>query len=330
MSYFECQTKQLASRYFALPLVELASQRGVHADVILKGSKLFYTDLHANPTFISYEQFETIVSNLVSQTSCQEVSFIYGQYLLNTLISHHAELLFNCHNIQQLLKVLLLKGLDILPFYHVRKLQTETSCHLLFSPAIAEGKPAVTRFLCETMASLCCGYLKWRSPETTLTLQFPYTKPKQVAQYLSHIHLDYSFDHSDFAVVMSNQALAQQQIGTFPYLVARQLKALPSPQRGFLAQLHRLQLKYPKYHSEQIAEIMGMSAATFKRKLKLHQTTFINEKDRLHRQQAMFYVTEQGYSNEQIATALQFSDITNFRRAFKRWTGLTPSYFRKI
>lgn len=62
---------------------------------------------------------------------------------------------------------------------------------------------------------------------------------------------------------------------------------------------------------------MGMSAATFKRKLKLHNTTFLTEKDRVHRQQAMFYVAEQGYSNEQVASALHFSDITNFSPRFQ-------------
>ncbi|PCK33062.1 helix-turn-helix domain-containing protein [Pseudoalteromonas piscicida] len=329
MSTFECHTKQLASRYFALPLVELAAQRGVHCDIILKGSKLFYDDLHSTQMTISFAQFETIVSNLCTQANCQEVSFIYGQYLLNTLVSHHAELLFNCRSILQLLKILMLKGLSIMPLYHFRKLHTQDTCHLLFSSAIAESTPVVTRFLCEMMASLICGYLKWRSPDTLLTLQFPYAKPKAVAQYLSHIHLPHHFEHSDFAVVMDTQVLTQRQKGSFPHLVNRQLQALPTPARGFLAQLHRLQLKYPKYHSEQIAAILGVSAATFKRKLKLHNTTFINEKDRLNRQQAMFYVTEQGYSNEQVANALQFNDITNFRRAFKRWTGLTPSYFRK-
>jgi len=34
-------------------------------------------------------------------------------------------------------------------------------------------------------------------------------------------------------------------------------------------------------------------------------------------------------NNEQVAAHLHFNDITNFRRAFKRWTGLTPSDSRQ-
>ena len=35
-----------------------------------------------------------------------------------------------------------------------------------------------------------------------------------------------------------------------------------------------------------------------------------------------------GYNNEQIAAYLGFHDANNFRRSFKRWTGLTPSMLR--
>nr|WP_239032138.1 AraC family transcriptional regulator [Pseudoalteromonas sp. MMG022] len=75
---------------------------------------------------------------------------------------------------------------------------------------------------------------------------------------------------------------------------------------------------------------MGYSCATFKRKLKQHQTSFKELKDELQKQQSLFNITERGYSNEQAAAALSFNDTTNFRRAFKRWTGKTPSEYRHI
>ena len=37
-----------------------------------------------------------------------------------------------------------------------------------------------------------------------------------------------------------------------------------------------------------------------------------------------------GYSNEEVAAYLQFNDSTNFRRSFKRWTGLSPSALRQL
>ena len=39
-------------------------------------------------------------------------------------------------------------------------------------------------------------------------------------------------------------------------------------------------------------------------------------------------INNQAFSNEQIAAYLGFHDANNFRRSFKRWTGLTPSMLR--
>ena len=37
-----------------------------------------------------------------------------------------------------------------------------------------------------------------------------------------------------------------------------------------------------------------------------------------------------GYSNDEVASYLRFNDTTNFRRSFKRWTGLAPSSLRRL
>jgi AraC-like DNA-binding protein len=73
-----------------------------------------------------------------------------------------------------------------------------------------------------------------------------------------------------------------------------------------------------------------MSAASLKRKLSEHQTSFSDLHDNIRRQQAIFYLQVQKLNNEQSAVKMAFSDITNFRRAVKRWTGLTPSELRQV
>lgn len=41
-------------------------------------------------------------------------------------------------------------------------------------------------------------------------------------------------------------------------------------------------------------------------------------------------VYRDAYSNEEVAEYLRFTDTTNFRRSFKRWTGLVPSAVRDL
>ena len=49
----------------------------------------------------------------------------------------------------------------------------------------------------------------------------------------------------------------------------------------------------------------------------------------VRRSLALKYIEEPGYSITEIAFLLGYADQSAFNRAFKRWTGHTPTTFRK-
>ncbi len=57
-------------------------------------------------------------------------------------------------------------------------------------------------------------------------------------------------------------------------------------------------------------------------------TTTRTLRRQLRSQVAMKYLRETAMTNEDVAFALGFTDAANFRHAFRRWTGRTPSEFR--
>ncbi len=71
-----------------------------------------------------------------------------------------------------------------------------------------------------------------------------------------------------------------------------------------------------------------MSSATFKRRLKLNGVRFSALIDEQNKHKAIYLLTLCAKHNEQVAEHLAFYDIPNFRRAFKRWTGLTPNQLK--
>lgn len=78
------------------------------------------------------------------------------------------------------------------------------------------------------------------------------------------------------------------------------------------------------------AAALHMRPASFKRKLKKHRCSYQDLVDAVRRQVSARLFREHGYSNEQVAEYLNFNDVNNFRRSFKRWTGFTPSEFRAL
>jgi AraC-like DNA-binding protein len=76
------------------------------------------------------------------------------------------------------------------------------------------------------------------------------------------------------------------------------------------------------------AAAFGVSPATLKRHLARHGSHFQAELDQVRAHVSMHLFQMRGYDNEAVAQYLGFHDATNFRRSFKRWTGLAPRLLR--
>jgi len=78
---------------------------------------------------------------------------------------------------------------------------------------------------------------------------------------------------------------------------------------------------------ERIAAGLGMSRQTLYRRLKAEGTSFAEVLDRLRHRMAADYLTARKVSVNQAAYLVGFSEPSSFVRAFRRWTGMTPSAF---
>jgi AraC-like DNA-binding protein len=80
---------------------------------------------------------------------------------------------------------------------------------------------------------------------------------------------------------------------------------------------------------EAVAEMLNLSERTLKRQLAQEGTTYSDILEDMRRQEAIRLLLNSSESLERIAEALGYSDVANFNRAFKRWTGTTPGQYRR-
>lgn len=97
---------------------------------------------------------------------------------------------------------------------------------------------------------------------------------------------------------------------------ARVRELLPDPAGGFRP-------------IEDIARALHLSTRTLKRRLAAAGTTFSDLLDELRRERSLALVGDRRLTLEQIADRLGYSDVANFTRAFRRWTGTTPAALRR-
>ncbi|MFA5678046.1 MAG: helix-turn-helix domain-containing protein [Pseudomonas sp.] len=80
---------------------------------------------------------------------------------------------------------------------------------------------------------------------------------------------------------------------------------------------------------EQIAEPMNISTRHLRRLLGQHGTSYERLVDEVRRDAALRLMADSASSLTRIAYELGFQDPSSFTRAFRRWTGFSPSDFRR-
>ena len=80
---------------------------------------------------------------------------------------------------------------------------------------------------------------------------------------------------------------------------------------------------------ELISKRMNMSRSTLQRRLREESTNFKELLDSTRRSLALEYVKDRQHSLAYVTFLLGFSDQSNFSRAFKRWTGMSPNTYRE-
>lgn len=166
----------------------------------------------------------------------------------------------------------------------------------------------------------------------------PYPKPKEYRAYESYYQCPVRFDCQQARIILPSAILQ------IPFLTANKTANLLYKQQcdALLAQrfqgegltgrvlgyLDLVTRYYPT--ADEVATIMGMTGRSFRRQLAVEQTTFRQLLDKARYQKAAHYLQNAQFSVDYIAEQLGYSESAAFIHAFQRWTGKSPSTFRKV
>ncbi len=100
---------------------------------------------------------------------------------------------------------------------------------------------------------------------------------------------------------------------------------------GLADEISRLLTKSPSqpFTMPSVAELMGMSERTLRRRLRRENSRFCDIIDDVRKMLALRFVQTTRMSADDIASKVGFSDTANLRRALKRWTGHTFGQLRR-
>lgn len=330
--WLECDTRFIPAHYQPASLIDLALDRGVNIHRLLHGTELFYDDILAGNKQISALQFQRLIANAQQQMQAEDTSFLLGQQWLpgHYGAASHA-LRHATHLLEALERLVRLQPL-LSPLLQPKLLLDEHDAWLCWEDSFGAGPH--TPFLVEACMAAVTGMSQWLSGRRLpWSFYLAHPQPRYIEQYWVHLG-----DKVRFSCPLNQMRLPREYLlrpwpetSTTAGQVAEQeglkmLSELPA-HSSLLDSLHHYLLAHIRQplRLEPVAEAFGMSPATLKRKLHKHGAHFQGQLDRARTSVAMELYQSRGYSSEEVADYLNFSDRANFRRSLRRWTGLLPS-----
>lgn len=361
------QDKCIDSQLLVASLVGLFKQRGLDGEKLLRGTGIFVADIRKPDHLISPKQLARLLDNALAQWPSGDLSFLLGQLWLPSQSGALTAGLFCSRDLKEVTHFWHKYHWLTQPWLQTWRWQGEQEWHFLLSLDLGMHRHKQF-FIELSLSSLtaCCKQLlgqAWRG-----SISFPYCAPDNLAHYYKYFGTDLRFDAPLCRISMAKTLLRQPSLFASQSLLysqsddidtqcagdARLLSASQSlihsevtslrPQlnmakgarQALLAQEFRLglaagirlKLMRRTLSLPEMAQLLEISPATLKRRLGEMGLSYGQLADETRLIRALYYLAEPEQDAHSIATSLSFSDASNFRRSFKRWTGQLPAYFR--
>lgn len=318
--------------------VLLVQAPDVDFEALLKAAKIPVQCLDNPDAMISYQQLKAFVQATLQATKQFDLGVLYGKQLnINSFDELGMAILSSPTGRDAIL--LVMKYIKTqMPLIDLQLKPTETDAILKIKTKYLRGP--LQRFVLDAAVAsfhTIRGYLLNKN-ELVNTVYFSYPKPDRVDAYQEtfgqQIHFDteqteYHFPKTDLdhvfplanpTVLKIAEEKCQQKLkelenyADLESMVKRILVAKPG--------------RFPQL--SEIAQHLYMSERTLKRHLQQLNTNYQTILDNLRKELAIKYLSTTDIKIADIAELLNYSDSSNFANAFKKWTGQSPTNFRKI
>lgn len=263
----------------------------------------------------------------------KDLGFVLGQLSLPGHYGLASQALQQAADLEQALQLLCHYPARLSPLLTPRLLRTDAELLLVWTEACG-APPSLQPLLVDMQMSAVVAMAQWLSGGQRLPWQFSFnrTRPRELAQHAAYLGGNLQFgcqvDAMRLPLALARQPWpAAARPGPSMALGALQQGADPEALwRGQLAALydHLLPRVAAQPTLEQSAQVFGVSPATLKRQLAQLGTHHQAQLDQVRAHAALYLLGLRGQRSEAVARSLGFHDKSNFRRSFKRWTGLTP------
>ncbi len=321
---------------YVFALSECMDDFGIDQAVWLQGSGLAKIDASFIESNISYDLFSNLIIRAIQLSNNPAVGILVGQRL--SLQSHGmlGYALMNCENLYTAMKLV---GPYIslrMPLLQIRSDERDSELVMLLEEK-APMDEAVKVVLIDAVLVTIKAAIEQLIPnlKKELTLCFPYAKHKHFP-YGNIDDCTLKFDDSFAGIRINNDILndpiplANMAAYKEAELVcAKELESL-SHMTTYTSRIKQKLIENTEHFPTQtvMSSWFNMTSRTLHRRLISEGTSYREILDEVKHSLALSYLSKPLMSIKEVAYFLGYDDERNFRRAFKRWQGVSPSEYR--
>lgn len=279
---------------------------------------------------ISPQQYLRLLANVAGGLNSADTSFQLGQQMLPGHFGAISHAVLQAGSLRDAISLLIRYQIRLCPLLAPHFSEAENIAALYWTDAF--GAASQRGFLVEQHMTALTAMCRWLSGERLpWRYCFNRTQPRYTEQHEVHLGAHCRFNcQIDGMLIDADWLDRPWPRGNATAAAIALANAEPfDTDTSLLGALYNYLLAHIRRAPslDQCAASFGVSAATLKRQLARHGTHFQAELDQARAHEAL-RLMHGGLDNEAVARHLGFHDANNFRRSFKRWTGMTPMLLR--
>lgn len=317
--------------------IEVMAEEGVEAVKLLDGTGLSAADLADPANLITVNQQIRIYRNIAEHACHPTVGLLHGQQVMPYHHGTWGYAMQTAANLGQAIRIFN-QYFDVAGPISRQILQIEGGMARWQSVDVLPTEPARRVGVEEMLAgnfNLCKQLTAGKFRLKALHLDYPAPDGSDYYEELFQcpVRFDKNIIEMKFDALLLNLKLkdADPESRRICEERCREMMKRLEPGNDIVERVRRIVYESPcdRRDVDSVAAVLLMSARTLRRKLQLADTSFRKVLNEVQEKLALDYLRGTSLSIDEIAFLLGYSETSNFRHAFKQWTGQTPSFYRR-
>jgi len=332
--------ERIYAPYKIAALVEVLAEQGIPPSLSLQGTGVDETRIYDATALTSIRQYVDVCGNALALSADPATPFLTGSRLHLSAYGMYGYALMSCLEMRDYFLLGVKYHSLATPTLTIEWSERDDKAVWTFPDAIVSyDSPDIRRFLIEQQYTQHVTHLQdvFGRPCFPVRACFSYAAPPHAAIYERFLGCPCEFGHPqcelhyDAAILDQRPRLAHRLTATVLQQTCEGLISNASTLTGMAGEGYQRLLRRPGEFPdmEAIAAQLGMTSRNLRRHLQAEGTSFSAILDDVRSSLAVEYVRTTHMNGDDIALLLSFSESTNFRRAFKRWTGKTTREYRQ-